>query len=114
MQRKKTQDAWIDELSKELTVQAQKSFQIGVFEEITNPLINDRVPELMKPLNNLLTCANLLLNHARENMTMLNRINHSGMWSMYFGEGNEISRVVFTDEFREITGYTDHSELPDL
>ena len=113
MQRKKTQDAWIDELSKELTVQAQKSFQIGVFEEITNPLINDRVPELMKPLNNLLTCANLLLNHARENMTMLNRINHSGMWSMYFGEGNEISRVVFTDEFREITGYTDHSELPD-
>lgn len=67
----------------------------------------------MKSLNNLLNCANLLLNHARENMTMLNRINHSGMWSMYFGEGSQISRVMFTNEFREITGYMDCNEMED-
>lgn len=113
MQRKKMHDEWIEQLSDELKVQAQKSFQIGVFEEITNPMINNKAPELMKSLNNLLNCANLLLNHARENMTMLNRINHSGMWSMYFGEGSNISRVVFTDEFRKITGYTDPKELAD-
>lgn len=110
---KKMKNGWIEQLSNELNVQAQKSFQIGLFEEITNAAISEGAPEVLKSLNNLLKCANLLLNHARENMTMLNRINRSGMWSMYFGEGSKISRVMFSDEFREITGYTNRNELED-
>ena len=110
---KKKLNEWLGQLSNELNLQMQKSFQVGVFEEITNPEILGQAPETMKALNGLLNCANLLLNHARENMTMLNRINHSGMWSMYFGGGIEISRVMYTDEFREITGYTNRGELED-
>ena len=110
---KKKLNEWLGQLSNELNLQMQKSFQVGVFEEITNPEILGQAPETMKALNGLLNCANLLLNHARENMTMLNRINHSGMWSMYFGGGIEISRVMYTDEFREITGYTHRGELED-
>lgn len=87
MWKKKKWEEWQGRLSQELGVQMQKSFQIGVFEEITDPEILQEAPETMKALNSLLNCANLLLNHARENMTMLNRINHSGMWSMYFGKG---------------------------
>lgn len=113
MQKGKKQSGWQEQLIKELHMQKQKSFQVGVFEEITNGEIAAKMPEPLKALNDLLNCANLLLNHARENMTMLNRINHSGMWSMYFGNGFEISRVMYTDEFREITGYTDRSEMPD-
>ena len=113
MWKRKKWDEWQGKLSQELGVQMQKSFQVGVFEEITNPEILQEAPETMKALNSLLNCANLLLNHARENMTMLNRINHSGMWSMYFGNGLEISRVMYTEEFREITGYTNRGELED-
>lgn len=32
---------------------------------------------------------------------------------MYFDEKQQVSRVMFTDEFREITGYTDRSEFGD-
>lgn len=113
MRIKRMKNEWIGQLSNELDVQAQKSFQIGLFEEITNAAISEGSPEIIKSLNNLLNCANLLLNHARENMTMLNRINRSGMWSMYFGEGSQISRVVFSDEFRVITGYTNRNEMED-
>ncbi len=111
MHRKKEQANWITQLSGELDVLAKKSFQDGVFEEIKNDAVEEKAPEAVKSLNNLLNCANLLLHHARENMTMLNRMNHSGMWSMYFGENQQIVRVMFSDEFREITGYTDCSEF---
>lgn len=113
MRRKNTQNAWMEQLCDELNVQAQKSFQVGLFEAITNDAIQKEASGVMESLNNVLNCANLLLNHARENMTMLNRINHSGMWSMYFGENLEISRVMFTDEFREITGYIERHEFED-
>lgn len=113
MLKKKQNNEWIGYLSDELNLQSQKSFQVGLFEKITNDDISANAPEVMDSLNNLLNCANLLLNHARENMTMLNRINHSGMWSMYFGEGLQISRVMFTNEFREITGYIDSNEMED-
>lgn len=113
MYRKKAQTDWITQLSSELDELARKSFQIGVFEEIKSTAVKEKSPEVVKSLNNLLNCANLLLNHARENMTMLNRMNHSGMWSMYFGENQRINRVMFSDEFREITGYTDLSEFDD-
>lgn len=113
MLKKEHKNEWTGCLSDELNLQSQRSFQVGLFEQITNDTINENAPEVMKSLNNLLNCANLLLNHARENMTMLNRINHSGMWSMYFGEGSQISRVMFTNEFREITGYMDCNEMED-
>lgn len=113
MRRKKPQEQWMEQLSNELNMQSQKSFQVGLFEEITDTALNGGGPEVMAALNNLLKCANLLLNHARENMTMLNRINHSGMWSMYFGQGLEISRVMYSDEFREITGYVNRNEFED-
>lgn len=113
MRRKKPQEQWMEQLSNELNMQSQKSFQVGLFEEITDAALSDGGPEVVSALNNLLKCANLLLNHARENMTMLNRINHSGMWSMYFGQGLEISRVMYSDEFREITGYVSRNEFED-
>ncbi|MDE6636325.1 MAG: PAS domain-containing protein, partial [Lachnospiraceae bacterium] len=113
MHGKKAQKNWMAKLSGELDVLAQKSFQVGVFGEIENEEVKENAPEVVKSMNNLLNCANLLLNHARENMTMLNRMNHSGMWSMYFGEDQQINRVMFSDEFREIIGYTDRSEFDD-
>lgn len=113
MHGKKAQVNWMTQLSGELDVLAGKSFQVGLFDEIKNEIVKEKAPEVVKSLNNLLNCANLLLNHARENMTMLNRMNHSGMWSMYFDEKQQINRVMFSDEFREITGYTDSSEFPD-
>ncbi|MDE7300066.1 MAG: PAS domain-containing protein, partial [Lachnospiraceae bacterium] len=113
MLRKSAQTNWITQLSGELDALARKSFQVGVFEEIKNEAVKEKAPAVVKSLNNLLNCANLLLNHARENMTMLNRINHSGMWSMYFGENQQIVRVLFSNEFREITGYTDSREFED-
>lgn len=111
--RKKKLEQWMTQLSKELNEQAVKSFQVGLFEQITEEALSAEAPEVMSALNKLLNCANLLLNHARENMAMLNRINHSGMWSMYFGEGLKIGQVVYSDDFREITGYTDRSEMED-
>ncbi|MDE6318296.1 MAG: hypothetical protein K2M22_01005, partial [Lachnospiraceae bacterium] len=86
MFNKKAQTNWSTQLSDELDVLAKKSFQVGLFEEVKNETVKEKAPEVVKSLNNLLNCANLLLDHARENMTMLNRMNHSGMWSMYFGE----------------------------
>lgn len=113
MRKEKKQGQWVQQLVNELNTQSQRSFQVGLFEKITDNILNEEAPEVTQALNNLLNCANLLLNHARENMTMINRINHSGMWSMYFGEGLQISRVAFSNEFREIIGYTDSSEFPD-
>lgn len=111
--RKKKLEQWMAQLSKELNEQAMKSFQVGLFEQIKEDMLSGEAPEVMEALNKLLNCANLLLNHARENMAMINRINRSGMWSIYFGEGSKISRVVFSDDFREITGYTDRNEMQD-
>ena len=113
MRKKKKQEVWMETLVSELNEQAQKSFQVGLFEQITNPALEDEEPGVIKALNNALNCANLLLNHARENMVMLNRINHSGMWSMYFDDNQQVSRVVYSDEFRQITGYSDRKELED-
>ncbi len=111
--RKKKLDLWMTQLADELGKQSVRSFQTGLFEKIEENTLIEEAPEVMEALNKLLNCANLLLNHARENMVMINRINHSGMWSMYFGEGLEINRVMYSDEFREITGYTDRSEMED-
>lgn len=113
MYKKKKMEQWLDLLSGEMNAQAQKSFQVGLFEQIADPALIEGSPEVIKSFNNLLNCANLLLKHARENMSMINRINHSGMWSMYFGEGLGISRVMYSDEFREIVGYTDRKKLED-
>lgn len=113
MLKKKKQQQWMDALAGEMNAQAQKSFQVGLFEQIGNPALAEEGPEVLKALNNVLNCANLLLNHARENMAMLNRISHSGMWSMYFGPDQQVGRVVYSDEFREIVGYPDRRELED-
>lgn len=113
MPRFKRQDQWVNALCEELSMQARKSFQTGVFEQIPETPAAGGSPELLKALNNVLNCANLLLHHARENMAMLNRINHAGMWSMYFGENDAISRVVFTSEFRGVIGFQDDSEFAD-
>lgn len=113
MRKKKKQEQWMETLAGEINIQAQKSFQVGLFEQITNPALTEEGPEVLKALNNVLNCANLLLNHARENMVMLNRINHSGMWSMYFGPDQQVSRIVYSDEFREIVGYPDRKKLED-
>lgn len=113
MHKRKMMDQWMNLLSGAMNTQAQRSFQVGLFEQIADPALTEGGPEVIKALNNLLNCANLLLNHARENMTMINRINHSGMWSMYFGEGLQISRVMYSDEFREIVGYMDRNKLED-
>ncbi len=111
MLKKKKQQQWMDALAGEMNAQAQKSFQVGLFEQIGNPALAEEGPEVLKALNNVLNCANLLLNHARENMAMLNRISHSGMWSMYFGPDQQVGRVVYSDEFREIVGSPDRREL---
>lgn len=113
MLKKKKQQQWMDALAGEMNAQAQKSFQVGLFEQIGNPALAEEGPEVLKALNNVLNCANLLLNHARENMAMLNRISHSGMWSMYFGPDQQVGRVVYSDEFREIVGDPDRRELED-
>lgn len=113
MLKKKKQGQWIETLAGEMNTQAQKSFQVGLFEQISNPALAEEGPEVLKALNNMLNCANLLLNHARENMVMLNRINHTGMWSMYFGDNQQVSRVVYSDEFREVVGYPDRKNLED-
>lgn len=111
--RKKKLDQWMKQLENELDGQSAKSFQTGLFDQIEEGMLLEEAPEVMGALNKLLNCANLLLNHARENMVMINRINRSGMWSMYFGEGLKISRVMYSGEFREITGYTDPGEMAD-
>lgn len=113
MLKKKKQGQWMETLAGEMNTQAQKSFQVGLFEQISNPALTQEGPEVLEALNNMLNCANLLLNHARENMVMLNRINHTGMWSMYFGQDQQVSRVVYSDEFREIVGYSDRKKLED-
>lgn len=109
----KRQNQWMETLSKELGNQAQKSFQTGVFEKITGIELEAAAPELLGAINNLLNCSNLLLHHARENLTMINRINHAGMWSVYFGDGENIRQVVYTDEFRGIIGFSNGSDFPD-
>ncbi len=113
MLKKKKQEQWMETLVGEMNTQAQKSFQVGLFEQISDPALTAERPEVLKALNNMLNCANLLLNHARENMVMLNRINHTGMWSMYFGQDQQVSRVVYSDEFREVVGYPDRKNLAD-
>lgn len=113
MHKRKMMDQWMNLLSGAMNTQAQRSFQVGLFEQIADTALTEGGPKVIKALNNLLNCANLLLNHARENMAMINRINHSGMWSMYFGEGLQISRVMYSDEFREIVGYMDRNKLED-
>lgn len=113
MPKKNKKTDWINILSNELANQAKKSFQTGVFDEISDPSVHKAAPQLLSALNHVLHCANLLLNHSRENTAMINRINHAGMWSVYFGSDSQISQVVFSDEFRRITGYTDRSEFQD-
>lgn len=51
---RKTRDQWLGQLVDELKMQAQKSFQVGSFEKISNPAVNEKAPELMETLNNLL------------------------------------------------------------
>lgn len=47
-------------------------------------------------------------------LNMVNEIIHSGMWEMYFDPSNgEISRVVWSDEFRKMIGYNGKSDFPD-
>ncbi len=113
MFKNRKKNLWVDGLSKELGIQAQNSFKIGVFEMISDPEVDMAAPGLLGAVNNVLNCSNLLLNHARENLTMINRINHAGMWSVYFGEGEQISQVVYTDEFRGVIGFKDRTEFPD-
>lgn len=109
----KKQNQWVEALSKELGSQAQKSFQTGLFEKISDASLEAASPELTGAVNNILNCSNLLLNHARENLTLINRINHAGMWSVYFSEGETISRVVYTDDFRGIIGFSNTNDFPD-
>lgn len=111
--RKKRLEQWKEQLTKTLEEQAVSSFRVGLFDQIADEALSKEAPEAISALNKLLNCANLLLNHARENMAMLNRINHAGMWSMYFGEGSKISRVVYSDDFRKITGYAGKNEMED-
>ncbi len=113
MHKKKNQEQWTEILVGEMNEQAQKSFQVGLFDQIMNPALGDEASGVVKALNNVLNCSNLLLNHARENMVMLNRINHSGMWSMYFNDKQQVSRVVYSEEFRQIVGYPDQKKLED-
>lgn len=109
----KKQNQWVEALSKELGSQAQKSFQTGLFEKISDASLEAASPELIGAVNNILNCSNLLLNHARENLTLINRINHAGMWSVYFSGGETISRVVYTDDFRGIVGFSSTKDFPD-
>lgn len=107
------QNQWVGALTKELENQAQKSFQTGLFEKISNASLEAASPELIGAVNNILNCSNLLLNHARENLTLINRINHAGMWSVYFSGGETISRVVYTDDFRGIVGFSGTKDFAD-
>lgn len=109
----KQQNQWVEALSKELGNQAQKSFQTGLFEKISDASLEAASPQLLGAVNNILNCSNLLLNHARENLTLINRINHAGMWSVYFAGDESISRVVYTDDFRGIIGFSNTHDFAD-
>lgn len=112
MLKKKKQNTWEAALASDLEQKAARSFQTGVFDMVTDEEIVAAAPALTEQLNRALTNANLLIRHARENTSLINRMNHTGMWSMYFGEGNKIAQVSFSAEFREVLGYTDEAEFP--
>lgn len=110
---KKQQSTWEAALAADLGKKAAMSFQTGTFDMVTDEALVSACPKLVEQLNKTLTNANLLLRHARENTSLINRMNHSGMWSMYFGKGSEIARVSYSAEFREVLGYRDAAEFPD-
>ena len=52
--------------------------------------------------------------YAEENYRAIHRLIKSGMWRMYCDENWEISRVEWSDEFREMVGYKNAEDFPDV
>ena len=46
-------------------------------------------------------------------LSLVNQIIHSGLWTMYFDAKGEIERVVWSDDFRRMTGFHGTSDFPD-
>lgn len=47
-----------------------------------------------------------------EKINLINDIIHSGLWTMYFDSQGNISKVVWSDEFRRMIGYHNISDFP--
>ncbi|MBR6013485.1 MAG: PAS domain-containing protein [Selenomonadaceae bacterium] len=49
---------------------------------------------------------------ANKKINLINEIIHSGMWTMYFDSQGNINKVVWSDEFRRMIGYSGISDFP--
>lgn len=57
--------------------------------------------------------AHLRARQAQQNLDMINDIIGSGFWYMVFDKNGEMTRVSWSQKFREMLGYTDENDFPE-
>ena len=54
------------------------------------------------------------VNPAGQNLTLINDVLQSGMWTFEYDETGTISSIVWSDKFRQMLGYHDAADFPDV
>lgn len=73
---------------------------------------NDDSQKIIDAANLRIKAAIKEIYSATEKINLINEIIHSGMWTMYFDLRGNVSKVVWSDEFRRMIGYSNISDFP--
>ena len=110
------QSASVDERSDGLT-KAVKDFSVD-YENLEGSLLvptqnlagSDR--ELAEAINTRIRSAIEAIHAEAGKLEMVNHIINSGMWTIYFDKQGNINKVVWSDDFRHMTGFSGLSDFP--
>ena len=80
----------------------------GFGKDTADNKLQARIDELEAKLSEAQAEAKL----ARDMLESVNNSTHLGIWAAYYNDAGENDRVIYSDEFRRMLGYT-KAELPD-
>lgn len=70
--------------------------------------------ELIEAINTTVQQASKNAEYSQKLLSIINNIIHSGMWNMEFNEKGEIIKVTWSDTFRNMLGFHDEKEFPNV
>lgn len=104
----------IEEIAEALAEANKKNLSAESFEYVDSSDFPQEYKSLIHAVNRSLQLGELRYRQEKSRLELINDIIKSGMWSMEFNRMGELTKVVWTQAFRDMLGFKDTNDFPDV
>ena len=104
----------LEDLTKRLLAVNEENIAADSFRYLCAKEFPSEYKDLILALNKAIEIGETRVKQERNNLEIINDIIRSGMWSMEFDREGKLCKVTWSQAFREMLGFRDRKEFPDL